>query len=270
MTSLQYDVTTEQRIGWTQELAPLEQGKQNVGQMERIVTGAAGAILAVFGLARRSVPGVLIAGIGGALLYRGASGRCPIYSALDIDMAHPDAAQDVEAHLDEHGIHVEQAFQIDRPAAELYAFWRNFENLPRIMTHLKSVKVIDDRRSHWEASAPAIAGGSVTWEAEITHDQTGEIIGWQSLPGSQVECRGAIRFSKALGDRGTEVHVFMDYLPPAGKAGHWLATLFGKAPRRQMREDLRNFKRIMELGELPKVEGQPRGTCMGQGKYQAS
>jgi len=68
-----------------------------------------------------------------------------------------------------------------------------------------------------------------------------------------------------MGDRGTEVHVFMDYVPPAGKLGHLVATLFGEAPRRQMREDLRNFKRLMECGEIPSINGQPRGTCTGRG-----
>jgi uncharacterized membrane protein len=48
--------------------------------------------------------------------------------------------------------------------------------------------------------------------------------------------------------------------------GKWIAALFGENPERQVREDLRNFKRVMELGEIPTIQGQPHGTCMGLGK----
>jgi uncharacterized membrane protein len=171
----------------------------------------------------------------------------------------------LQEELDSRGIHVEQAFLINRSPEDLYQYWRNFENLPRIMTHLQRVTVYDDRRSHWAAKAPRLAGGSVEWDAEITADEPNQRIAWRSLPGSDIECAGEIRFSRAMGDRGTEVHVFMDYVPPAGRVGHWIATLFGEAPRRQMRDDLRNFKRLMEIGEIITTAGQPRGTCTGQG-----
>jgi uncharacterized membrane protein len=241
-------------------------GQTNVGNNERLVSVAAGAIVALQGISRGSVPGLLCAAVGGMLIYRGATGKCPVYSALKVDTASRSNGRLPDEEIDEHGIHVEQAFLINRSADELYQYWRNFENLPSIMTHLKSVQVLDDRRSHWVAEAPRIAGGSVEWDAEITSDEPAQRIAWRSLPGSQVQTKGEIRFSKALGDRGTEVHVFMNYLPPAGKLGHWLATVFGESPRRQMRDDLRNFKRVMEVGEIPTTKGQPRGTCTGQGK----
>lgn len=254
------------RVNWEVE-APIPVREQarpgwvNVGEGERAVSVAAGAILAIFGIARRSLPGLVVAGAGGALLYRGITGHSPTYQALGMDTAQGDQA-----------IHVEQAFLINRTPEELYQYWRNFENLPRIMTHLKSVQVLegDGRRSHWVASAPRIAGGSVAWDAEITTDEPNSRIAWRSLPGSQVENAGEIRFAEALGDRGTEVHVFLDYMPPAGRLGHWLATAFGQSPQRQMKEDLRNFKRLMETGEIPTIEGQPHGTCTGAGAGMAS
>lgn len=234
--------------------------KINVGSSERAASVAAGSILSLVGISRRSMTGLLAAGVGGAMIYRGVSGHCHAYDALGVDTAHP------KDEIAERGIHVEQAFLINRPAEDLYRYWRNFQNLPRIMSHLESVQVIDDRKSRWVARAPRIAGGSISWEAEITRDEPNSAIGWRSLPGSRVETAGQIRFSKAMGDRGTEVHVFMDYIPPAGKLGHWIATLFGEAPRRQMRDDLRNFKRMMETGEIPTINGQPHGTCTGIGK----
>jgi len=191
------------------------------------------------------------------LIYRGATGYCPMYAAMN-----------VQAPPDDRGTHVEQAFIINRSPEDLYSYWRNFENLPNIMSHLQEVRVIDNRKSHWVADAPSIAGGSAEWDAEITHDEPNRLIAWQSLPGPQVEMKGAIRFAKALGDRGTEVHVFINYVPPAGMIGHAIATLFGESPRRQMRSDLMSFKRLMETGEIPTTVGQPRGTCTGSGTVQ--
>jgi uncharacterized membrane protein len=248
-----------------------DQGRQeqriNVGQNERVVSVAAGVILALQGLSRGSIPGLLTAAVGGMLVYRGVSGHCNMYDKLGIDTAHDGEGMD-EREISERGIHVEQSMLINKPAEELYRYWRNFENLPAIMTHLISVRVLEDRRSHWVAKAPRIAGGRVEWDAEITADEPNSVIGWRSLPGSEVDHVGQILFQKAMGDRGTEVHVFMDYVPPAGKLGHWVATLFGEAPARQMRDDLRNFKRMMETGEILTTVGQPRGTCTGQGRIQ--
>jgi uncharacterized membrane protein len=235
----------------------LQKSNVNVSDAERAVSVASGAILGMLGIARRGLPGAIIGALGGALIFRGATGYCPMYAAMNM-----------EAPPDDRGTHVEQAFIINRSPEDLYKYWRNFENLPNIMSHLQEVRVIDEKRSHWVAEAPRIVGGSVEWDAEITHDEPNRLIAWQSSPDSQVEMRGAIRFGKALGDRGTEVHVFINYVPPAGMIGHAIATLFGDNPRRQMRDDLRNFKCLMETGEIPTTVGQPRGTCTGQGKIQ--
>lgn len=241
----------------------------NVSENERAVSLAAGTILALLGLSRRSVPGLVIAGVGGALAYRGATGHCPAYEAGGIDTARGgDGRQpdEIASDISERGIHVEQAFLINRSPKDLYTFWRNFENLPRIMTHLESVTTTGDRRSHWVAKAQVAGGKRFEWDAEITHDEPDSLIGWQSLPGAGIDNSGQIRFSPALGDRGTEVHVFIDYVPPAGRLGHWVASMLGQNPRRVVREDLRNFKRIMEIGEIPTIIGQPHGTCKGQGE----
>jgi uncharacterized membrane protein len=259
------------RSGPREAASPESQRSQessvNVGSAERSVSIAAGAILALLGIARRGVPGLLSGGVGAAMLYRGVSGHCHMYGALGLDTARPErSGRSAQADIAERGIHVEQAFLINRSSEDLYGYWRNFENLPSIMTHLQSVQVLDERRSHWVATAPRIAGGKVEWDAEITQDEPNARIAWRSLPGSAVDCIGEIRFSQALGDRGTEVHVTMGYVPPAGRLGHWVAKLFGEAPRRQMHDDLRSFKRLMETGEIPTVVGQPRGTCTGRGK----
>jgi uncharacterized membrane protein len=230
--------------------------RTNVGRAERIASLAAGSLLALVGLRRRDPVGLVIGGVGGGLLYRGATGHCHTYQVLGIDTTAGEAVA---------GIHVSQSFLVDKPPEELYAYWRNFENLPQIMSHLQSVQVMQDGRSHWVASAPAIVGGKVEWDAEITADEPYSRIEWQSLPGSIVGHRGSVQFKHAPGDRGTAVRVVMDYSPPAGRLGHWAAKLFGEAPDQKIREDLRNFKRVMEIGEALTIEGQPRGSCIGWG-----
>ena len=238
--------------------------RQNVGQGERKVSLAAGAILSVFGLARRDLPGLLMAAVGGGLVYRGATGHCHAYEAMGVD------TNDGQSHAllgngkpADEGVHVEETFLIDKPAEELYKFWRNLENLPAIMTHLESVKVLDERRSHWIATAPKIVGGSIEWDAQITEDMPNSRIAWQSDPDSELSNRGSVEFVKAPGDRGTIVRVEMEYRPPAGQLGALIAKLFGNDPQSLIREDVRNFKRIMEIGDVLTTDGQPRGACLG-------
>jgi uncharacterized membrane protein len=158
---------------------------------------------------------------------------------------------------------VTAAFLIDKPREQLYAVWRDFENLPAIMSHLESVHVIDETHSHWVATAPKIAGGSVEWDAEIVEDRPNERIAWRSLPGADVDNNGSVEFTRAHGDRGSIVRVKLKYMPPAGRIGSWFAKLFDESPERQVREDLRRFKRLMEIGENLTTDGQPRGACFG-------
>ncbi len=239
----------------------------NVGENERNVSMAAGAIVAFQGLSRGSVAGLIEAAVGGFLIYRGATGQCPVYESLHLDTYHTDgrAAGD---EITERGVHVEQSMLIRRSAQDLYSFWHDFENLPRVMTQIVSVTRDGSGRTHWVASAPKLIGGKLEWDAEVTADEPGRCIAWRSVPGSQVETVGEVRFEQAPGDRGTYVHALMSYVPPAGKLGHLLAWLTGESPQTKMRDDLRNFKRIMETGEILTTVGQSRGTCTGVGKIQ--
>ncbi len=246
-----------------------DQDDVNVGSGERTVSLAAGAILSLLGLERRDKFGWLVAGIGGAMIYRGLTGRCYLYKALDVSTVDEqphhrigESATTVRTRIPaEDGIHISESFLINQPAEKLYNHWRRLENLPQMLTHLKSVQVVDDKLSRWVADAPGIAGGEVQWDAEIIADEPHSRIAWRSLPGSTIESHGSVSFTKAPADRGTAVHVEMKYLPPGGQLGHWISKLFGEAPDQQIREDLRNFKRLMETGEVLTIAGQPRGMC---------
>jgi uncharacterized membrane protein len=154
-------------------------------------------------------------------------------------------------------IHVAQSVTINRSPEELYRFWRKFQNLQRFMKHLESVSETSDRRSHWVAKGPA--GATVESDAEITEDRPNELIAWRSLQGSDVDCVGSVRFQRAPGGRGTIVRVEMRYRPPVGRVGATVAKILGKGPEWQIKDDLRRFKQIMEVGEIITTEGQPAG-----------
>ena len=224
----------------------------NVGDAERWASVLGGGLLAAYGVSRPSLSGLALAAFGGALVYRGVTGHSNMYGALGLNTAGRGPATGVPAGA---GVRVETAVTVNRPAGDLYGFWRNFENLPRFMPHLRSVKV-EGNRSRWTAEAPLRA--SVTWEAEIVNDKPGELIAWRSLPGSQVDTAGAVHFWPRP-NGGTEVHVEMKYNPPAGKAGAALARLFGDDAERQVRDALRAFQQIMETGERATTQGQPAG-----------
>lgn len=240
----------------------------NVGSAERTVSVVAGSILGFLGIGRADVTGLVIAGVGGALIYRGATGRCPMYRAAGIDTAQEDGASGLMGRSSRSrraGAHLVQSYLIQRSAEELYREWRDFEQFPRIMSHVESVRGIDERRTHWVARGPSVARIKVEWDAEMTADEPGRRIAWRSLPGADVDNSGSVTFTPALGDRGTMVRVVIDFEPPGGRLGRWAANYFGPTLERQIKEDLRNFKRVMEVGELPTVDGQPRGTCTGRG-----
>jgi uncharacterized membrane protein len=154
-------------------------------------------------------------------------------------------------------IHVAQSVTINRSPEELYRYWRDFQNLPRIMKHIESARETEGGHSHWVAKAPA--GRTVEWDAKITEDRPNELIAWRSLEGSDVDQVGYVRFERAPGGRGSIVKVEMRYRPPAGVVGATVAKLLGKAPGRQIKDDLRRFKQIMEAGEIITTEGQPAG-----------
>jgi len=142
-----------------------------------------------------------------------------------------------------NGIRVEKSVIINRDRADLYHFWRNFRNLPQIMNHLEEVRELSPTRSHWVAKAPV--GTKVEWDAEVTHDQENELIAWRSLEGATVANAGSVRFLH-FAEHETEVRVSLEYAPPGGWLGAFIATLFGENPEQQIAEDLAQFKRRME------------------------
>ncbi len=246
------------------ETGAMQQGNTgtnvNVGEMERWASAIGGGALAVYGITRLvqgNWLGAVLGLVGGSLIYRGTTGHCTMYQSLGINTAGTESNNPNVSVSAGRGIKVEKSVTVNRQPEELYRFWRNFENLPRFMDHLESVRVEGMGRSHWVAKAPA--GTTVEWDAEIYNEKENELIAWRSLEGADVDNAGSVRFEAAPEGRGTIVRVSLKYDPPGGLIGSTFAKLFGEEPSQQIEEDLRRFKQVMEAGETPTTEGQPSG-----------
>ncbi len=143
---------------------------------------------------------------------------------------------------------------INRPRAELYAFWRDFRNLALFMENVESVTPGDDRRSRWVVKAPA--GKTVAWDSLLTEEVENELLAWESAPGADIKNAGRIEFKDGPPGRGTEVTAIIVYEPPGGDLGKLIAKLFQKEPKIQARRELRRFKQLMETGEISTAKSQ--------------
>jgi uncharacterized membrane protein len=233
----------------------------NVGSFERWAFALGGGALAAYGLTRRNVGGVVLALLGGSLIRRGVTGHCELYQALGID--HQQTTNDAVAR----DVHVERSVTLDRSPAELYQFWRNFENLPRFMKHLESVTPIDAQRSHWVAIGPA--GERVEWDAEIYNEKEDELIAWRTLSGSDLVHAGTVRFEAGPSDGTTHVRVTMNYNIPGGKLTAGVANFLGQSPERLIDDDLNRLKQLLSIKEEPyragsMASGGGGGTLMGR------
>jgi uncharacterized membrane protein len=217
---------------------------KNINQAERIVSFASGSYMLYKALSgNKSKVKTLAASY---LIFRGATGYCPLYHALKID-----ETKAVE------NIRVKSFITVNKPRLAVYAFWRQLSNLPLFMKHLESVTLTDTDHAIWKAKIPGKLG-TLDWTSEITEEVAGEYISWKSVEGSQVENMGVVQFKDA-GKFGTEVHIELSYHAPAGAIGEGIAKLLNPVLERMIKEDIKNFRKYFETGEVPTYEGQSTG-----------
>lgn len=236
-------IASDRAVEGTSGTAECRQSDCNVGRGERLASSLIGGSLLLAGLKKGGWSGLLLGSLGGSLVYRGWSGHCYLYQSLGLDTTDSNGSTGVPA---QRGVKVEQSIVIERPAAELFSYWRDLANLPEVLEHISRVENLADQRSRWTAEGPL--GAELNWEAEIINEREPELIAWRSLPDSQVETAGSVRFDSLGDDRGTRVTVSMKYNPPAGKLADAVASLFGQGADQQIAEDLRRFKQRMEAG----------------------
>jgi len=236
------DLTTIQ-----ENFSSIQAEQPNVDLAERVLSVVGGVFLAYKSLKmlrKHPLIGIQEALAGGLLIYRGATGFCPVYSALDKDGTDPRA------------LNITESFIVDRPREEVYSFWRRLENLPRFMKHLASVDEYDRKNSHWRANLPGEIL-KLNWNAEITREDENNYIGWQSVEGSMVENAGKVTFHDALNGSGTELTVDISYFPPAGSLGQGIAHLLSGVFEKIVREDVTNFKHYIEGNDYKTYEHKP-------------
>ena len=214
-------------------------GRTNVGDTERMLSAIAGGALAMYGWRRRrSLGGLLLAALGGALGYRGLTGYCAVYNALGIDAG---GARRTVGNL---GVKIDREIVVDAPPDRLYTIWRNFQNLPRLLSHVARVEVLSPTRSRWTLAAPF----EVTWEAELINDKLNELIAWRTVGEPPVSHAGSVTFEPV--GAATRVRVSLQYDPPGGRLGHAVASLVGEDAGSQVERDLAAFKQAVEEGRL--------------------
>lgn len=227
-------------------------GLTNVGDAERVGSAVLGGALLLYGASRRDLPGAALALLGGILLTRGATGHCPAYAAMGVDTSgerasHVRPGAGPNAVLEaSRALRVDRSVMIERSPEELYAFWRDLANLPRVMSHLESVRVLSPTRSHWKVRAP---GRDIEWDAVIIRDEPNRLISWKSVDGAMVPNAGSVQFIRARGSSATDVHVELEYDPPGGELAKLFAQLFGDDADSAVRDDLDRFRQAMERGQ---------------------
>jgi uncharacterized membrane protein len=197
----------------------------------RLGAGVAGGALLLYGTRRGGAGGLAANLAGSALLARAISN----HDLLDI-VGAGDGARVIE---------FEKAVHIQAPVEEVFAFWSDYSKFSRFMSHLKEVRDLGGGKSHWVAEGPA--GIPVSWDAELIRNVPKELLSWRSVPGSVLETEGTVRFEENS-HGGTRVSLRMCYKPPAGVLGHYVASLFGSDPKREIDEDLVRLKSLIELG----------------------
>jgi len=205
--------------------------KTNVSTLERILMVTSGAYLVYNGLSGKT-KSFTKAGTGGAMLLRGISGYCPVYDAA--------------GHLlndKSSNINIRFGTVINKPVSEVYAFWRNLENLPKFMSHLDSITTIDSTVSEWTAKGPA-GIGSISWKARIVKDRTNRLLSWNSLEGSSIRNAGKVIFK----DKGsaTELDITISYHAPLGIAGESAAKLLNPYFEKMVKDDIAALKEYLE------------------------
>jgi len=225
-----------------------QSSRVNVGEAERLASAAGGALLVSYGLSKFSLSGLLLAAAGGGLLYRGLSGYCPMNNAIGRNTAEGEDEKITGP------IEITKSMTINRPRAEVYKYWRQLENLPRFMSHLKEVKQYDPKHSHWVAQVAdnkvAQILGTIEWDAEIIDEVENERLAWKSVEGASIDNAGSINFVDGPNGEGTEVLVTIQYRPPAGQLGELAMKLFNPTFKQMIKKDIAGFKQIMETGSL--------------------
>lgn len=206
---------------------------------QRMASVAGGIMLIGSAFNKNSSRRFLKAAVGCYLAYKGIAGK----------RSFGEVFHSFEKVAAGRTLNIRVSMVVNKPREEVYAMWRNLSNLPLFMKHLVRVEEQDELFSNWVMELPGKVG-TIQWHAEIVKEREGEMIAWQSLPGSSIENAGKIGFRDSLGGQGTTVDVILTYHAPLGKAGEQVARLFTPVFKRMIEEEIRGFKDFVETNEI--------------------
>jgi len=200
----------------------------------RLLAGATGGALAVYGAGRRSTGGATLSLIGLTLLAR---------ALTNIEMKRLFGVRAGRRAID-----IQKTINLNAPVERVFSLWPDYKNFPYFMSNVREVKDLGDGRSHWIVAGPA--GVPIEWEATISSYVPNEVLAWRTEPGSLIQHAGRVHF-QSNPDGSTTVTIRLTYNPGLGGVGHAVATLFGADPKSQMDDDLVRMKTFIETSKTP-------------------
>ena len=203
--------------------------RDNWSPAQRALAGALATGLFAWGYLRGGVRGAAMCALGGVLFARAS------------------ANENITTLVKGRGILVEKTIHVNAPLEQVFAYWRNLENMPQWMSHVREVRYLGGDRFHWVVDGPA--GVPVEWDSELLNVLENREMTWRSVEGSQVHHTGRVRFEEENG--GTRILVQLRYIPPGGVIGHAVAKAFGVDPKSEMDDDLNRMKSAIETGQPP-------------------
>ena len=209
----------------------------NVSTTERLIMIAAGSYFLYRALKKDDNAKVAEGIAAGTMLFRGISGYCPAYDALErTELLKGD------------NVSIKVGMTVQKPVNDVYNAWRRLENLPLFMKHLANVNELSQYKSEWQAKIPG-GLGTVSWDAEILMDEPDKLLSWHSLPGSTINNSGKVKFTKR-DDATTDIEVTISYHAPLGKAGAAAAKLLTPVFERMLASDIEGFKEYIETSAV--------------------
>jgi uncharacterized membrane protein len=227
-------------------VSPFKQARRetllNWSPAKRLVAGMAGTAAAIYGLKRKDAVGISISLVGAGLAAVSTMRR-NVHSLLAFSEDSP-------------GFELEKTIRINAPVSDIYEFWANPENYPKVFSHISSIEKLGENLYRWTVAGPS--GIPVRWEGTITRKVPNTLVEWKSSPGSTVGNLGFVRVDPNY-DASTRVLVRMFYRPPAGILGRFLAEMLGVDPKRVLEQDLKRLKMLFEHEEAYMKEVTGRG-----------
>lgn len=209
----------------------------------RGLMAASGGSLAFYGRRRKNLVGTALSVAGLGLVASGVA-AIPIRRLLN------------RRHMGE-GIEIDKTIEIDAPVDEVFRFLSEYENLPRFLSHVRAINMLDNGRAHWRVGDPET--NLLEWDTITTSQIPNEQISWRSTADSAIRASGSIRLRR-FGRDGTRLALHLAYAAP-GALSAQAANILGEYPMQQLDEDLLRLrkliesqvsrKRIIESAEMP-------------------